>query len=67
MSDFKYLTSPGIESENLHWNAKQENGDFHEIARLKGDGTFIVMGREYKDIREYIMEKEGIKDWETKH
>ena len=33
-----------------------------EIARLKYDGTFIVMGREYKDIGYYIREKEGIEE-----
>ena len=54
----------GIKDENYEFVCYNDFQNI-EICRLKHDGTFIVMGREYKDIRQYVMEKEGIE--EIKH
>jgi hypothetical protein len=73
MNSFYAFKGFGINDENH--NIIYRSGasiDSYEISRLRHDGTLIVMGREYKDIGEYIREKEGIDEvkderWQKNH
>lgn len=60
-NEFTKVTGFGIPEENYDMVFYQDTKDsFREIARLKQDGTFFVLGTEFSSLSEYIIAREGL-------